>query len=263
MKSRQSQEGAVDLQERGVTIKTIVKAVELMELLMAHREGVSLKELSQAIGQSPSTIHHLANTMRQVGLLQQDPQTKQYRLGLKAFQIGQAALRHLDVVEQAQPHMKELARATGEGVSLVQYQNGSPVYVLHIDSSRTIGMRHRPGGTIPLHCTGSGKVFLSSLPEEELDRRLPTLTFDRLTASTITDPDRLRAEVTRVRAQGYAIDNEEVEDGLVCIAAPVRNHQGEIVGSISLSGPSSRINENLDELVRQTCTTAQAASFQR
>lgn len=255
--------GGGDLQERGVTIKTLVKAVELMELLMAQREGVSLKDLSKALGQNPSTIYHLVSTMRQVGLLQQDPEEKTYRLGLKAFQIGQAALQHLDVVQRAQPPMKELARITGEGISLVQYQDQAPVYVLHIDSSRTIGMRHRPGGTIPLHCTGSGKVFLSSLPDEELERKLPGLQLSRFTAATITDTEKLRAEIGRVRTQGYAIDNEEVEDGLVCIAAPIRNHQGEIVGSVSLSGPSSRIQEKLDELIQRTCETARAASFHR
>jgi len=249
--------------EHGVTLKTVVKTVEILELLMGYPEGATLKEISAAVRQSPSTVHHLLNTMRQLGLLQQNPETKHYRLGLKAYQIGQAALQHLDLAKRAQPHMRELARQTEEGISLVQYEAGSPVYVIHIESTRAIGARFRPGASIPLHCTGSGKIFLSSLTEPDLDALLPTLELTPYTPKTITDTARLREETLHVRAQGYAVDDEEVEEGMICIAAPVRDHQGTIIGSISLSGPSSRVGEKRDDLIARTSETAKSVSFKR
>lgn len=255
-------EGGIRLQERGLSIKSVVKAVEILEVVMASPEGIALKGLSAALGQNASTVYHLANTLRQTGLLQQDPQTKSYRLGLKAFQIGQAALQHLDLARRAQPFMQRLARETGEGVSLVQYDAGRPVYVCQIDSTRTIGIRHRPSASVPLHCTGSGKVYLSAMGESEFRQLLPSLPLTRFTAATIIDPDQLIDEVARVREQGYAVDNEEVEEGLVCIAAPIRNPHGEIIGSISLSGPSLRISAQREELIGQICETARSVSFQ-
>lgn len=245
-----------DLNERGLTLKTVLKAVEVLEVLARTPGGGTLKELSQALGQNVSTTYHLLNTLRQSGLLQQNPETKVYRLGLKAFQIGQAAMQHLDLARAAEPIMRALSSETGEGVSLVQYDGGRPVYVSHIDSPRTIGMRLKPGATIPLHCTGSGKVFLSSLPDAELEGALSRLSLDRYTAKTISDPRVLLSEIRRVRQQGYAVDDEEVEEGLVCIAAPIHNHLGEIVGSISLSGPSGRINDRLPELITRTRDSA-------
>lgn len=249
------------MQGQGSAIKSVVKAVEILEQVMAHPDGSTLTGLSLALGQNASTVHHLTSTLRQTGLLQQDPETKTYRLGLKAFQLGQAALRHLDIARRAQPFMRQLAQETGEGVSLVQYEAGRPVYVDHIDSTRTIGMRYRPGATIPLHGSGSGKIFLSSLPDDVLHRTVATLALTALTPSTITDPERLLAEVRKVREQGYAIDNEELEEGLVCIAAPIRNFAGEVIGSISLSGPSSRVWNKREDLIRRICETARSVSY--
>jgi DNA-binding IclR family transcriptional regulator len=248
--------------EQGLSIKSVVKAVEILELVMASPDGITLKGLSTALGQNASTVYHLANTLRQTGMLQQDPETKVYRLGLKAFQMGQAALQHLDLARRAQPLMRQLSRDTGEGVSLVQYESGRPVYVLQIDSTRTIGMRHRPSASVPLHCTGSGKVYLSSLPDEELRRLVSTLPLTSFTPKTITTVDGLIEELGRVRVQGYAVDNEEIEEGLVCIAAPIRNPEGQVVGSISLSGPSLRVSVQREDLIRQICETARSLSFQ-
>lgn len=250
------------MQDGGLVIKSVVKAVEILELVMASPDGSTLKGLSSALGQNSSTVYHLASTLRQTGLLQQDPETKIYRLGLKAFQIGQAALQHLDIARRAQPFMRQLARETGEGVSLVQYDSGSPVYVCHIDSTRTIGIRHHPNANIPLHGTGSGKIYLSSLPDDVLQRIIPTLPLTALTPATITDPERLMEEIRRVREQGYAIDNEEVEEGLVCIAAPIRSLDDEIIGSISLSGPSIRVSNQREDLLRRICETARSVSHQ-
>ncbi len=250
------------MRDGSLVIKSVVKAVEILETVMASPDGSTLKGLSSALGQNSSTVYHLANTLRQTGLLQQDPETKAYRLGLKAFQIGQAAVQHLDLARRAQPFMRQLAQETGEGVSLVQYDSGRPVYVCHFDSTRTIGMRHRPSANIPLHATGSGKIYLSSLPDDGLQRTIPTLPLTVLTPATITDPERLMEEIRRVREQGYAIDNEEVEEGLVCIAAPIRNLDGKVIGSISLSGPSIRVLHQREDLISRICGTAQAVSYQ-
>lgn len=246
---------------RGLTLKTVAKAVEILERIMERPDGATLTDLSSATGEKPSTIHHLLSTLRQAGMLQQDPSTKVYRLGLKAFRIGQAALDHLDLVKRAQPLMRELARATGEGVTLVQYEGEKPVYVLGYESSHTIGMRYRPGSPIPLHCTGSGKIFLSRMSDGDLKAYLKALTLKRYTPNTIVDGDRLREEITKVRRQGYALDNHEVEEGLLCIAAPILNHQGEVVGSISLSGPDNRLKDRLEQVIKQVCKTARSVSL--
>jgi DNA-binding IclR family transcriptional regulator len=242
-------------------LKTVVKAVEILELMMESPDGATLTDLSSAMGEKLSTIHHLVSTLRQAGMLQQDPSSKVYRLGLKAFRIGQAALDHLDLAKRAQPLMRELARVTGEGVTLVQYEGEKPVYVLGYESSHTIGMRYRPGSPIPLHCTGSGKIFLSRMSDEELSACLEALPLKRYTPNTVVDADRLREEIAKVGLQGYALDNQEVEEGLLCIAAPILNHQGEVVGSISLSGPNNRLEDRLDKVIKQVCKTARSVSL--
>lgn len=247
--------------EKGLAIKSVVKAVEILEQVMASPDGSTLKALSSALELNSSTAHHLADTLRQTGLLQQDPDTKAYRLGVKAFQMGQAALQHLDLARRAQPFIRQMAQETGEGVSLVEYSSGTPVHVLQLDSTRSLGMRHRPSAAIHLHASASGKIFLSSLSDDELRQRASALALPALTPGTITEQERLLKEIRKVRKQGYAVDSEEVEEGLVCIAAPIRNLDGGIIGSISLSGPSIRVANQREALIDRICEVARSVSY--
>lgn len=233
------------LVEEADTVQAVTRALMILEGLAHAGRPVSLSELAQRLGLKLTTAHRLLSTLVACGFAEQEPVTQRYRLGIKALEIGNAALATTDLRTAARPYLRELVDRLNETANLAILDRGEVVYIDQVESTQIVivKMFARIGSRGPAHCTASGKVLLAGLPDEELAFLLRKMPLERFTERTITDPELLLAELRRIRAQGFALDRGERDEGVFCVAAPVKNHEGKVIAAISLSAPAVRIDE--------------------
>jgi len=225
-------------------IKVLNKTFSILEILLQHGSAMNMTEISEKLGLYPSTIHRILDTLKHWGYVEQDPNTQKYQLGLKLLELGMARYHQMDLVREATPYLKELVNQCNETVHLGVLEEGEVMYLAKEESSQTIRMISYVGKRAPVHCTALGKVLLAYLPEEEIKKILDKIELPRLTENTITDKRELEKELNKVKKQGFALDREENEKDIRCIAAPIRNYQGEVIAAISISSPAFRIDVN-------------------
>jgi DNA-binding IclR family transcriptional regulator len=187
-----------------------------------------------------STVHRLLATLVDRGYVRQDPETSRYHLGSRVFALASAADVHLDVRLVARPYLERLMRAAAETANLVIATQEEVVYIDQVESAQLVKMFTQPGMRAPLYCTGCGKVILAYRSPEAIE---PVLggPLPRHTGHTISARPALEAELERIRKEGFAVDNEEMEDGVRCIAVPVFDRRGDIAAALSVSGPTTRM----------------------
>ncbi|MFN7572619.1 MAG: IclR family transcriptional regulator [Betaproteobacteria bacterium] len=227
------------------SIQVIDRMMKLLDALSAHSDPVSLKELSQATALHPSTAHRILNDMVVGRFVDRGEVPGSYRLGMRLLELGNLVKARLSVREAALEPMRELHRRTGQTVNLSVRQGDEIVYIERAYSERS-GMQvvRAIGGRAPLHLTSSGKLFLAA-DEPKLVRTYATRTgLAGHTRNSLTDLAKLERELSLVRARGYARDNEELELGVRCIAAAVRDDSGSIVAGLSVSAPAERLQDD-------------------
>jgi DNA-binding IclR family transcriptional regulator len=190
---------------------------------------------------SKSTIYGLVNTLVAKGYLEQNVQTKRYRLGIKLFEFGTLVLKRMDLRNEAKPFCEELVSKHNATVHLAAHYGDEIVYIDKVDAPGAMIVYSQTGKRAPMHCTGVGKAILAFLSDDEMIRFLAKGDLQKYTEHTITDPEELYRELRRVRTCGYAVDNEEIETGLRCVAAPIFNHLNQPVAAISVSAPTVRL----------------------
>jgi DNA-binding IclR family transcriptional regulator len=231
-------------------IQAVVRALKILEYIAADANNSRLTTISKGLALSKSTTHGLISTMEQMGYVSQDTSTGKYSLGLRIFELGQIFYSSLDLRAIAMPYLQELCKKHQETVHLALLSQGEVIYIDKVDSPRSIGIRSQIGGRNPAYCTGVGKVLLSGLPEASIDLLFQTDKFHQYTENTIVDRELFKQHLQTIRTQGYALDMEEIEIGLRCIAAPIKDYQSSVVAAISISGPSNRILEiRIPELI--------------
>ena len=182
-------------------------------------------------------------------------------MGLKLFELGSKAIAHLDWRERARPVLQRLASQTGETAHLCILDDGEVLYLEKVEAPRTVRVPSIVGRRYPAHCGAAGKTLLAFQPEEEIEELIKRRGLKAYTRNTLTTPAQLREGLRLVREQGYAIDNEEFEEGLECIGAPIRDYSGKVVAAISIAGPAFRITEDkLPVLARSVIEAAQELS---
>jgi DNA-binding IclR family transcriptional regulator len=217
------------------------KALGLLDVLGRCGRG-GVKALAEAAGLPPPTAHRLLAALCRAGYARQDPRSREYMLSLKLLELGAKVAGGLDLPAVARPVMKELGEISGETVNLVVFDGLEAVYVAQESASRSmLRMFTRVGARVPLHCTGVGKAYLASLDPARAQRIVEGATLARLTDKTITAVEGLLEELERVRQRGFAVDDEEVETGVRCVAALIPGPDGNTAGGMSISGPSARI----------------------
>jgi len=199
-------------------IKVLNKSLSILEILLQQGSAMNMTELSDKLKLYPSTIHRILDTLKYRGYVEQDPHTQKYQLGLKALELGMAKLHQMDLVREATPYLRELVKQCNETVHLGVLEDGEVLYLAKEESSQTIRMISYVGKRAPLHCTSLGKVILASA--EERKKILGKKVFPRFTENTITDKGELEKELGKVREQGFALDREENEKDVRCVAAP-------------------------------------------
>jgi len=226
-------------------IKVLDKSLSVLEILLKKGSSMNMIEISEKLGFYPSTIHRILDTLKHWGYVEQNSHTQKYQLGLKALELGMVKLHQMDLVREATPYLKELVNQCNETVHLGVLEEGEVLYLAKEESSQTIRMISYVGKRAPLHCTALGKVLLTYLSAEERKKILGEKVLPRLTENTITDKRELEKELGKVREQGFALDREENEKDVRCVAAPIRNYQGEVIAAISISSPIFRIDKNV------------------
>ena len=233
--------------ERGGTVQSVDRAVTILELL-AHEGTMGVTDLARALGVHKSTASRLVGALERRDLVEQLAERGKYRLGVGVLRLAGATSARLDLVQEARPICRRLARETGETVNVVVLAGGTALYIDQVVGPSTMSSYNWVGQHIPLHATSNGKVLLSGLPPAQVRDTLGELT--AYTPSTVTSVTRLTAEVERVREQGYAVAADELDVGLTAVAAPVHNAHGEVVASVSVSGPTFRLDTaRLEQLV--------------
>jgi len=222
--------------QRASGVRSVGRAFELLELMGEHEDGVALSQLSAASGLPVPTIHRIARTLVTSGYVLQLP-SRRYALGPRLTGLGENARRTLDA--WVRPPLRTLAERSGESANMAMLDGYMVVYVAQAASSRhTVRMFTEVGRQVFAHCTGVGKALLAQLPERDARAIVDTAGMPARTDRTITDGDALAAELARVRAQGYAVDDGEQERGVRCVAVAV---PGSVTTAISVSGPAGRL----------------------
>lgn len=241
-------------------IRAVEHCLKLIDALSANEQARGVTELSGELRLAKSTVYRLLQTLAGRDYVVQDPATGRYRLGLKLLELGALVSDHLTIRTVAQPHLQRLMEATKETVHLGLLEGRQVVYADKIESPQTIRMYSRVGRQSPLHCTALGKALLAYQPEQML-RDLLRAGLRRYTSRTIAAPGRLRTELKRVREEGCALDNEEFEEGLRCVAAPIRDHAEAVIASLGIAGPAARLEPGrLPVLIKHVKEAADAVS---
>ena len=226
------------------TIKSLDRALEVLETL-ANMGGATLSELAAAAEQSPATVYRVLITLEGRGMVEFNPTEQLWNVGARAFLIGSRFLRRTNLVERARPVLRRLMEATGETANLGMERSGQVLFLSQVETHASIRAFFPPGTLSPMHSSGIGKALLAQLSEARLDEIIGQHGLDRFTPHTLTDLDQLKADLEQTRARGYSIDAEERNEGMRCVASPVFNVYGDVVAGISVSGPSSRIADDM------------------
>jgi IclR family KDG regulon transcriptional repressor len=242
-------------------VQTIQRVSSILEELGKNPRGISIRDLSLKLKLPKGTTHRLLSSLNYYAYVRQDPNTRNYFLGLKLVELGNLLLSQLDIRKVAEPFLRDLADRTRETVHMVILDQKEIVYVDKIETDHHTGglrMASRIGVRNPAHSCAVGKVLLSYLSDQELDFLIKEKGLHKRTDHTITDPTQLKEHLKSVRKRGFAIDDEENEKGIRCVAAPIRNEKGNAVAAISLSGPAFRITKKVvqETLKKEVMETA-------
>lgn len=229
-------------------IKSILHAVEILECFSENQSALSLTEISRMAKMNKSTAYHILSTLVETKFLRKTEENL-YVLGLKFFQFGSLVLARMEVGAVSQTILQRLESIFHETIHLAILEGSEAAYIHKIESNRSIRMSSRIGQRMPLYCTGVGKVLLAY--NEHL---LPLVLANGLeprTNNTIVTEEVLNIELKLVRERGYALDQEELEEGLVSVAAPIRDYTGKVIAAISIAGPGERMRARLQRIIAE------------
>ncbi len=242
-----------------MSVKSAERVLRVFELLARHPEGLTVKEISSSLAFPQSSTFNLVTTLHEEGYVNQD-QLKRYKLGPKLIQIGTAAMDSLDISAEGKPYLKKLMKDVQETVFMALLSDGELIYVVKIDNNRSIRTTAQLGKRKPLYCTGLGKAFLAFLPLERRKELLQGIELVPITDSTITNKEMLEQNLDSFVESGYSIDDEENEEGLFCLAAPVYGASGIMEAAISVAGPKERMLKHKNMIVEKLLSTSKKIS---
>jgi len=244
-------------------MSAIGNAFKLIELIVANQaDGLTFTQILTDSGLPRSSVHRLLKELTALNVLTYDAETKSYRGGFSLAALGASVTSSFDIRQSSRPALKALHDQLGYVVTLSICGEDSGIYIDKIEAQDfSLRLHSEIGKSFPLHCTAMGKIHLA-YGDQTLLQRVIDLGLEAHTQQTITEPDILRTELGRVKAQGYAIDDEEISRGLTCIGAPIFGLNGEIIAALSLTAPSHIYETGIPDATLQTVLQhAQQASL--
>jgi DNA-binding IclR family transcriptional regulator len=224
-------------------LQSVDHALTVLEAFTPQRPEVTVIELSRSLGLERSTIYRLLVTLQAHNMIERTDVAGRYRLGLRAFEIGMLAVQHMGLGLQIQPVLEAVARECNETVNVGVLDGTDVLYVNKVVSKQILRMDSQIGRRVPAYCTAMGKLLLAYLPPEVLLRTLEAMSFERLTMHTVADAGELKKQLLRVRELGYSFDNQELAEGIRCVAVPIRNRFDQVIAALSVSAPSVRFDK--------------------
>ena len=213
--------------------------------LLAENGDAGVMEVSTALGLNKSTAHRVLNSLIYMGYARQNEETGRYEPSLKVVDLANQVMKHVDIVQVVRPYLRKLMELTDETVHFVERDGTDAVYIDKVESYRNgIQMVSRIGSRIPLYCSGVGKAIAAELDEHEVEEIWNRSRILPLTPYTITDFEAFRRELSEIRERGYALDNEENENGVRCIAVSLKDYTGRVKYAFSISAPVSRMDND-------------------
>jgi DNA-binding IclR family transcriptional regulator len=228
--------------EAKLSHQSLERGLRVIEAISDFDGSASVSAIARKTGLPRSTVHHLLRSLIAFGYLTQEGEAQPYKLAPRLFKLTGRAWTQGQLAEISVPFIDELSRRTGEGTSLAILREGVVSVVAKRDSEGPVRVVQQVGTVRPIYCTAVGKILAAWLPERELDDIIGRIVFERITANTIMTPAVLKQELARIRASGFAVDNEEHIEGIRCIAAPVRDHSGKVCASLCILGPKNRFS---------------------
>ena len=221
-------------------LQALDRAFAVLDLLASSATSLGLAEISAALGLHKSTTHRFLMVLERHRMVERN-QTGKFRLGLRLCDYGSRAIEQYDLREQAQVHLKRLVDEVEETAHLCILEKTHMVYIDKQEPERSIRMISRVGASSPVHCTAVGKAMLATMPRSQVEQLLPALRLERFTPHTMTSREALLKELDRTSRRGYAVDDEEREEGVRCAGVAVLDGQGQAIAAVSISGPSFRV----------------------
>jgi DNA-binding IclR family transcriptional regulator len=242
-------------------IQAIERAVSILNAFSMDDPELGVTELADRLGLHKSTVHRFMVNLDAAGLVERNARTGRYRLGLHVFELGALVMQQMNLWDEALPFLEGLVHDTGETGHLAVLDGGEAIYIERVEARRALRVPSAIGRGYPAHATNLGKVLLADLPRERVEAIIAERGLAAYTSQTITDPAELEADLELIRRRGYAVDNEEYDEGLRCIGAAVRDHSGHVVAALGIGGPVTRITpERVEELGGLVMTAARGLS---
>lgn len=230
---------------------------------LSKRKNAGVTEVAEALGVNKSTAFRILETLISFNVVAQDKVTAKYKLGPGILRLSDQLVKNLNIISTAKPLMTHLVEETGESSHLCMLSNDSAVVIEQIMTDSRLSVNAKVGNSEPIYCSSVGKCLLAYCEEEKRESILSRISFTPYTKNTITSAEELRKELKEVVARGYATDEGEMSEDVMCIAAPVFSHTGEVLYSVGLSGPKNRIrSKKLDTVARQIIAAANKISQQ-
>lgn len=242
------------------SLSSVRNAVRVLKAFSSRRRDYGVTELSRQLGLTTSTVHRLLKTLQAEHLVEKDPETNRYRLGLAVYDLVAATSAGYDLSEAVLPPMTMLRARVGETIQLAVLDGREVVYVERLQSTHSLRLFLDVGRRMWAHSTSTGKVLLAGLDAATLDQTLEGWDLPRRTPHTVTDPAVLRRQLAQIRRQGWAHNCDESEIGVTSVGAPVRDHTGQVVAALSVAGPSPRMDQDVTAITQAVIEAAAVAS---
>jgi DNA-binding IclR family transcriptional regulator len=242
-------------------IQAVERVGAILDVFTPEIPELGVTEIAERTGLHKSTVHRFLVNLEAVGLLERDARTQRYRLGLRMFEMGGIVLEQMSLWDEALPFLEGLVTDSGETGHLAVLERGEAIYIEKVEARRALRIPSAMGRGYPAHATSLGKVLLSDLGENEVREILGTHGMASYTRTTTTDVTPLLAELADIRERGFAVDDEEYDEGLRCVGAPIRDHTGRVVAALGIGGPVTRVTpERVDDLARLVIDAADGLS---
>ena len=256
----QSSEPNIDdeaVERQRVGVQSLGRAFAILEEVARDRDGIGLAKLSKLVGLHNSTTFHLAKTMVSLGYIRQERDTKRYRVGRPLFALAASALDEIEMVNLATPVLEDLSRESGESGHFAVRMGDSVIVIARTSGTGAFQLTDRVGVVRPAHCTALGKIILASLRPDQLKRFLERVELKPSTKKSITEASTLLREITEIRRSAIAFDDGEFNPEVRCVAVPVYNFTGDVIGALGISGPIWRMT---DQVLQSRARLVQAAA---
>lgn len=227
-------------------IESIKKSFQILEILSNNESPCGVTELANIMNLDKSTVFRILRTMKSKGYVEQPYGTKKYIMGIRILELSNKLIQKMEIAAIAKPMLKELSQSSGESAHLAVLRRGKVIYIDRTIGSEVVGVHTNIGDHEPVHCTGVGKAILAFLPSEEVQNNLKETkakSLEKFTGKTITSLSKLEKELEKIREAGFALDDEELYEGVRCLAAPIKNYRNEVIASLGISGPINRMTD--------------------